>query len=46
MHKCKIEINIESYGDTTVKEGIVGTIKKEYIYHRQSGKVHEDIIVF
>lgn len=46
MHKCKIEINMESHGDTTVKEGIVGTIKKEYIYHRQSGKAYEDIIVF
>lgn len=46
MYKCKIEINMKSHGDTYVKEEILGTIKKEYIYHRQSGKVYEDIIVF
>lgn len=46
MYKCKIEINMESHGDTYVKEGIVGTIKKEYIYHRANGGISKDEMVF
>ena len=46
MKQCKIEINMETHGDMFIKDGDLGTIKKEYIYHRANGEISTDEMIF
>lgn len=46
MKQCKIEINMETHGDRSIKDGDLGTIKKEYIYYRANGGTSIDEMIF
>ena len=46
MKQCKIEINMETHGDMFIKDGDLGTIKKEYIYYRANGGISTDEMLF
>lgn len=46
MKQCKIEINMETHGDRSIKDGNLGTIKKKYIYYRANGETSIDEMIF